>query len=214
MNTIHVVPPPNYTQSMINNNHIIKQEPQPQAISYNYAQPQLIQNYAQPQLQANQQQGISYNYAQQQQGLPYNYTQPNLPYNYIQPHVNYPQHISQLHSPEDTEPKKHRHWNSNICDCLITNNCCKSFICPCCAFYKIVSHIDDNGGCCTSFCCLIMPCSVFVRAPYRKQLRIRYNLPAKPCNDFCTTLLCPCCALAQELTEIEHNTKPRRQSML
>lgn len=97
----------------------------------------------------------------------------------------------------------HRHWKSNICDCCIdTKTCCYAFVCPCCAFGKIVNHLGDNG-CGRGLCCLICPCSVFIRSPYRKKLRVSKDLPAKPCNDCCTSLCCPCCALAQELREIE-----------
>lgn len=104
---------------------------------------------------------------------------------------------------------QHRHWNSNLCDCCIDcSSCCLGFMCPCVAFCKIVKHVNNDkqsccDGCCKGLCCCVLPFSVCLRAPYRKQLRIKYNLPAKPCNDCCVTLWCPCCALAQEMREIK-----------
>ncbi len=107
--------------------------------------------------------------------------------------------------PEKTSSNTpHRHWQSNICDCCVDcKSCCKAFCCPCCAFYTIAGHTEMESNCCKSLCCCLCPCSVFIRAPYRKKLRIKYNLPAKPCNDCCTAFWCPCCALAQELREIK-----------
>ena len=118
-------------------------------------------------------------------------------------------------------PHPHRQWSSNICDCCIDfSTCCYAFACPCCAFVKISKHTlqDEEPGCCGNcgkccsgcsrgLCCCLMPGSAFLRAPYRKQLRVRHNLPAKPCNDCCTVFWCPCCSLAQELREIEYQQK-------
>ena len=118
-------------------------------------------------------------------------------------------------------PSPHLQWSSNIFDCCINfKTCCHSFLCPCCAFVRVSKHVlaEEPDGCCgkcgeccgscsRGICCCIMPCSVFIRAPYRKQLRIKHDLPAKPCNDFCTVFLCPCCSLAQELREIEYQQK-------
>lgn len=120
---------------------------------------------------------------------------------------------------QSIEIENHRHWQTNICDCCGScNTCCLGFICPCIAYTKVNNHINNNSSCCSSFCkglcCCIMPCSVFIRAPYRKKLRVKYNLPAKPCNDFCTSLFCCCCALSQELNEINYQeSKPPQQTM-
>jgi Cys-rich protein (TIGR01571 family) len=118
------------------------------------------------------------------------------------------------------KPPFHRQWNSNICDCCIDcGSCFKSFICPCCSFYSVKKNVDGDKGfcsnCCCAVCCCLLPFSVCIRAPYRKKLRVKYNLPAKPCNDCCTTFWCPCCALAQEMREIEYQvkTKPAFQNM-
>ena len=134
-----------------------------------------------------------------------------------------PNYISFAHPPPQPPQAKvdkqerspsitHRHWNTNLCDCCLdTSSCCFAFVCPCVAFGKIVNHVGDSG-CGRGCCCLICPCSIFIRAPYRKKLRIKYNLPAKPCNDCCTSFWCPCCALAQELREIKTHA-PGVQSM-
>ena len=115
-----------------------------------------------------------------------------------------------------TTHDNHRHWQSNICDCCVNpGNCLKAFLCPCCAFGNIVNHVKQEKNCCQALCCCLCPCSVFIRAPYRKQLRVKHNLPAKPCNDCCTSFWCPCCALAQELQEIDYNKRqnPLQQTM-
>jgi Cys-rich protein (TIGR01571 family) len=137
----------------------------------------------------------------------------NLP-NHSQPHQ--PQTIHQQQP--QTIQQSHRQWSTNICDCCIDpSSCCMAFLCSCCAFVKITKHANNENGCCTGccrgLCCCIMPCSVFIRAPYRKKLRVKYNLPAKPCNDCCTTFWCPCCALSQELREIENKQQPEKEQM-
>ena len=108
---------------------------------------------------------------------------------------------------------ENRNWNSNICDCFMSNNCCLAFVCPCCIFRNIILDIDKDSGCCKSCFCCIMPFSVFIHSPYRKKLRVKYNLQESPCNDFCVSLCCPICALVQEMNEIEYQNKPQIQSM-
>lgn len=98
----------------------------------------------------------------------------------------------------------HRQWDSNLCDCCIDlKTGCYAFICPCCAMNELTNYSGHPSCCRTTMCCLC-PFGAFCHAPYRKKLRVRYNLPAKPCNDCCVTFWCPCCALAQEMREIEH----------
>ncbi len=129
--------------------------------------------------------------------------------------------VQQVSTPQiQSGSQTHRQWNSNICDCCIDcSSCCYAFLCPCCAFGRIARTVDDKSkctGCCRCLCCTVIPCSVFIRAPYRKKLRVKYNLPAKPCNDFCTSFWCPCCALAQEVRELksQSNIKPVEQKMM
>jgi len=138
------------------------------------------------------------------------------PVMYAMPSSDHRHPVEHRHSVDGhRHPVEHRQWNSNICDCCIdVKSCCHAFLCPCCAFARVVRNMEDRSGCCRGCCCLVCPFSVFIRAPYRKQLRVKYNLPAKPCNDCCTACWCPCCALAQELREIKHHTQsPPVQSM-
>lgn len=135
--------------------------------------------------------------------------------------VNIPQPTTLASKPQDVSNTiaNHRHWQSNICDCCVDcSSCCLSFTCPCVTFCKVVNHVNEGkGSCCKGLCCFVLPCSVFLRAPYRKQLRVKHNLPAKPCNDCCVAFWCPCCALAQELREIKHQTNlqpPKMQAMM
>ena len=127
-------------------------------------------------------------------------------------------------SPASTSTTSHRQWSSNICDCCVEPQvCCKAFCCPCLGFKTISNQaLGEESTCCKGscrcICCCLMPCSVFLRAPYRKKLRVKYNLPAKPCNDCCTAFWCPSCAIAQELREINYQTSqtspPHRATMV
>jgi Cys-rich protein (TIGR01571 family) len=136
-------------------------------------------------------------------------------------HSQPPQPISQIIPqtiPQQQPQQSHRQWSTNICDCCIDpSSCCMAFLCPCCAFIKVSNNANNEkeccDGCCRGLCCLLLPCSVFIRAPYRKKLRVKYNLPAKPCNDCCTTFWCPFCALSQELREIENKQQPEKEQM-
>ncbi len=118
----------------------------------------------------------------------------------------------------ETHELKHRQWSSNLCDCCIdSSSCLYAFTCPCMAFSKISNHIREENNCCSGsgrcICCCIMPCSVFITSPYRKQFRVKYNLPAKPCNDCCVSLWCPCCSISQQLREIKYQAKPKLEQM-
>ena len=139
-------------------------------------------------------------------------------YPQVYPPQVYPQ-FPAFQSPPQFQPhsiEKHRHWDSNLCDCCIDcSTCCRAFTCPCCVFQDLVNHIEHTNNSCTPACfCLVVPCSWFIHSPYRKKLRVKYNLPAKPCNDLCTVFCCPCCALAQELNEINKHTSPLNQLMV
>jgi len=156
--------------------------------------------------------------------------QPSIHQPSIYPQIIYTQTLPQVVNKETDPPRRismeplntpiHRQWSSNLCDCCIDcKTCLHAFICPCVAFAKVSNHTISETQCCKgcgrSLCCCLLPCSVFIRAPYRKKLRVKYNLPAKPCNDFCTTLCCPCCHLAQELREINYQTNvlPKLEQM-
>jgi Cys-rich protein (TIGR01571 family) len=116
----------------------------------------------------------------------------------------------------------HRHWNTNVCDCCLDcSTCIKTLMCPCIAYAFVHRHVyEDQGGskcgsCSRGTCCCVTCfacCSVFLTAPVRKQLRVKYNLPAKPCNDCCTMLWCSCCALAQEVREIEYHLRAEQNA--
>ena len=145
------------------------------------------------------------------------YNQPQfIPQAYPQVYSQvYPQYTPQFIPPVAYPPlqpfqhpvEKHRQWSSNVCDCCIDcSTCCRVFTCPCCVFQDIANHVNHtNNYCYPSCCCCVLPCSWFAHAPYRKKLRVKYNLPAKPCNDLCTVFWCPCCSLAQEWHEIKNN---------
>jgi Cys-rich protein (TIGR01571 family) len=112
---------------------------------------------------------------------------------------------------------KKQEFSSSICDCCEDiQKCLHGCLCPCWMFGKNVEMISGGRvSCCEAcmkYCCCCGPLS---HSAHRRKLRLKYDLDAEPCNDFCVVCLCPCCALCQEAREIEYQvTKPpKRQTM-
>ena len=100
---------------------------------------------------------------------------------------------------------QNQEFSSGICDCCVdVSGCIFGCLCPCWLFGKNVQNLS-NRSCCSHCLCYICcgPCN---HSPYRRMLRIKYNLDAEPCNDCCVALVCPCCALCQEAREIVYQT--------
>ncbi len=97
-------------------------------------------------------------------------------------------------------------WNIGLCDCCIrTSTCIKGTFCPCYLFATIADKMDGSGVCCN--CLKYTFCASCVSPGFRRKIRVKYNLPAAPCNDFCTTFFCGPCALCQEYEELEADHK-------
>ncbi|XP_057538736.1 protein PLANT CADMIUM RESISTANCE 10 [Amaranthus tricolor] len=115
-------------------------------------------------------------------------------------------------------------WSSGICACCDdTPSCVIGLFCPCYLFAKNAEFLGSGtllGPCMTHFmlwallnsvCCLLTD-GVLLGLPgcfiscyacnYRKNLRIKYNLPEAPCGDFVTHFFCHQCAVCQEYREI------------
>jgi len=123
-----------------------------------------------------------------------------------------------LHLPpqnkEITVVIKRQEFSTGLCDCCVDiPGCLFGCFCPCWVFGKNTEHFNGNG-CCSNCMCYMCCCGPCNHSPIRRKLRLKYNLEGE-CNDFCTVLFCPCCALCQESREIMQQTysKPTRQYM-
>ncbi len=106
-----------------------------------------------------------------------------------------------------------------LCDCCLDKSLClHGCFCPCHLFGKNVEHFA-NESCCGSCCCYVIGCGLCHHAPYRRKLRLKYNLKEAPCDDCLVVLCCSCCALCQEHKEIMYQMQhskfkaPIKQSM-
>jgi Cys-rich protein (TIGR01571 family) len=104
-------------------------------------------------------------------------------------------------------------FQTGLCDCCLDISLClHGTCCPCHLFGKNVEHLTGKG-CCSNCCCYCIGCGPCNHAPYRRQLRLKYNLKEEPCNDCCVAFFCSCCALCQENREIMYQvTKPPQKS--
>ena len=100
------------------------------------------------------------------------------------------------------EPYLPPQFQFGLCDCCLDKSLClHGCLCPCHLFGKNVEHFA-NESCCGSCCCYVIGCGLCHHAPYRRKLRLKYNLKEAPCDDCLVVLCCSCCALCQEHKEI------------
>jgi Cys-rich protein (TIGR01571 family) len=106
-------------------------------------------------------------------------------------------------------------WNIGLCECCdSTSVCLKGAFCPCVLYANLRRNIDGQSFCCN--CLKYTFCATCVHPGTRRKIRTKYNLPARPCNDFCVTCFCSQCALCQEYQEgfTEHKCAiPEEQKM-
>ncbi len=159
-----------------------------------------------------------------------NIIQVPLPPNYLQMPLHQIQNISSNELPATLpsvikieivrDVNSRLEWSSSICDCCIEPGMCLTgTFCPCILFGKNVENLTNKSCCLNAFCCCILPCSLFLRAPYRRRIRNRWQLETDTCNDCCVSLWCPLCALCQETREIRYrqdleSKRPNRQFMV
>jgi len=86
------------------------------------------------------------------------------------------------------------------------DNCCITCFCPCVTYAEngVMLRGGDTSSCCAE-CCLYF--CVETRARLlgkirRTDIRHKYNLPPKPCNDCCVHFFCHYCALCEEHREL------------
>lgn len=119
-------------------------------------------------------------------------------------------------------------WSSGICACCDDmQSCCVGLLCPCFLFGKNAEFLGSGtfmGSCMTHFilwvlvntvCCLATD-GILLGLPgcfvacytcgYRRELRLKYNLPEEPCGDFVTHFFCHFCAICQEYREIHERS--------
>ncbi|KAF5206104.1 Plant cadmium resistance, partial [Thalictrum thalictroides] len=98
-------------------------------------------------------------------------------------------------------------WNTELCGghgctCLIT--CCL----PCITFGQNAEMLDEGQPSCVTHGLIygllyLVQCHCLLGCSYREKLRVKYGLPAEPCNDFCVHWCCGPCALCQEHAELQ-----------
>jgi len=123
-------------------------------------------------------------------------------------------HLPKLEQKEILVTLKQQEFSTGLCDCCVDiPGCLFGCVCPCWLFGKNVEHINGKG-CCGSCMCYTLCCGPCNHSPIRRKLRLKHNIQGE-CNDFCTVLFCPCCALCQESREIIHQiaSSPQRQYM-
>ena len=113
-------------------------------------------------------------------------------------------------------------FHANLADCCAKPGgcprCCMVTACPCVAMGLLTHHVPRSAntapcaGKCCGTCCLSFILSGgalggFVVAPLFGYPLRRAAAPASyawnPCKEFCTVMCCSCCALAQELNEVD-----------
>ncbi|KAH7433562.1 hypothetical protein KP509_07G075100 [Ceratopteris richardii] len=99
-------------------------------------------------------------------------------------------------------------WTTGFCDCCShCDSCCCTFWCPCIAVGRIVNVADLGQSSCFEGCCIwtALQCTVglgcLYSCTYRKKVRVMFNLPAAPCNDFVADCCCPLCSISQTYRE-------------
>ncbi|GJP52246.1 hypothetical protein CLOM_g11382 [Closterium sp. NIES-68] len=102
-------------------------------------------------------------------------------------------------------------WTTGCCGCFEDcNSCCCVLWCPCVAVGRIAEIADageaDSGQTCLFWYLLecLTRCGCLLAHGYRRKLRSKYGLPAKPCGDLCMHCFCEFCSIAQEYRELKN----------
>ncbi|KAK9863545.1 hypothetical protein WJX84_005768 [Apatococcus fuscideae] len=104
-------------------------------------------------------------------------------------------------------PVHRQEWTAGIFGCLgDCGICCYGCWCPCCLFGD--NHSKAMGTGCVGPTIIFyllgsIGCQCFYAGPLRKELRNRYSLQERPCNDCCVHWCCSPCAICQEAREIK-----------
>ncbi|KAL4569055.1 hypothetical protein LXL04_024682 [Taraxacum kok-saghyz] len=103
----------------------------------------------------------------------------------------------------------HQEWHSDLLGCCSEPKMCmKTFFFPCGTFSRIASVATDrhmtSGEACNELMAysLILSCCCYTCC-IRRKLRKTLNITGGLCDDFLSHVMCCCCALVQELREVE-----------
>nr|KAJ0215884.1 hypothetical protein LSAT_V11C300129310 [Lactuca sativa] len=107
-------------------------------------------------------------------------------------------------------PYGHQEWHSDLLGCCSEPKMCmRTFFFPCGTFSKIASvatnrHMTASGEACNELMAysLILSCCCYTCC-IRRKLRKTLNITGGWCDDFLSHVMCCCCALVQELREVE-----------
>ena len=92
-------------------------------------------------------------------------------------------------------------WNIGLCECCDDSGVCiQGVLCPCLLYSKLKKRLHPESSKC-GHCMKYLFCASCVHPGTRRQVRTKYNLPARPCNDCCVGFFCSPCALCQEYQE-------------
>ncbi|KAG7091906.1 hypothetical protein E1B28_008303 [Marasmius oreades] len=129
-----------------------------------------------------------------------------------------------------------RTWSTGLLNCYQEHTCddwCLAFWCPCVMYGRNKNRLDhlsqrnrpdsiSRDATCNVDCCLHCCLSSFclfgwaLEVPNRAVVRARYNIRGSVMKDFCSSLWCSSCVLAQESSELELEEKsfPREVSRI
>nr|XP_043607805.1 protein MID1-COMPLEMENTING ACTIVITY 1 isoform X2 [Erigeron canadensis] len=103
----------------------------------------------------------------------------------------------------------HGEWHSDLLGCCSEPKMClKTFFFPCGTFSKIATVATNrhmtSGEACNELMAysLILSCCCYTCC-IRRKLRKTFNITGGWCDDFLSHVMCCCCALVQELREVE-----------
>ncbi|XP_023766881.1 protein MID1-COMPLEMENTING ACTIVITY 1 [Lactuca sativa] len=106
-------------------------------------------------------------------------------------------------------PYGHQEWHSDLLGCCSEPKMCmRTFFFPCGTFSKIASVATNrhmtSGEACNELMAysLILSCCCYTCC-IRRKLRKTLNITGGWCDDFLSHVMCCCCALVQELREVE-----------
>ncbi|CAA7022088.1 unnamed protein product [Microthlaspi erraticum] len=112
-------------------------------------------------------------------------------------------------STSSVSSQDHEEWHSDLLDCCSEPSLClKTLFFPCGALAKISSVANNRQISSTEACnelmmySLILSCFCYTCC-IRKKLRKTLNITGGSIDDFLSHLMCCCCALVQELREVE-----------
>eukprot|EP00644_Phytophthora_capsici_P004725 jgi/Phyca11/110914/e_gw1.19.616.1 len=98
-------------------------------------------------------------------------------------------------------------WLVGLCGCCtdVIPNCCMVTFCPCVSLAQISTRLGVTSYCIGLlisffFGCFVSACLPLWICHLRSITRKRFRIPGNCCGDYCGSLCCPCCTIAQMAT--------------